>query len=76
MRILLGVLAADSGHISVDGTPIAPRHRSAIGYMPEERGLYPKMKVLEQIAYLARLHGFDKREATEKATEILSSSAK
>jgi ABC-2 type transport system ATP-binding protein len=40
--------------------------------MPEERGLYPKMKVLEQIAYLARLHGFDKREATEKATEILT----
>ncbi|MGH3769471.1 MAG: ABC transporter ATP-binding protein [Pseudonocardiaceae bacterium] len=57
MRIALGVLAADQGEVRWDGRPIDLDTRRRIGYMPEERGLYPKMQVGEQLIYLARLHG-------------------
>ena len=63
MRIALGVLAADSGKVSIDGHPVDLQTRKRIGYMPEERGLYPKMKVGEQLSYLARLHGLSKSAA-------------
>src|SRR5690606_31517283 len=46
--------------------------RRQFGYMPEERGLYPKMKVLEQVVYFARLHGYSKADATAKATTLLT----
>jgi ABC-2 type transport system ATP-binding protein len=71
MRIILGVLAADAGTVTLDGAPVTPADRRRFGYMPEERGLYPKMKVLEQVVYLARLHGFGKADATERATALL-----
>lgn len=71
MRIILGLLSRDAGDVSLDGAPLTAAQRRSFGYMPEERGLYPKMKVLEQITYLARLHGFDKRVAAEKARSIL-----
>ncbi len=71
MRIALGVLAKDDGAVQLDGAPVTTADRRRFGYMPEERGLYPKMKVVEHIAYLARLHGFGKAEATEKATTLL-----
>ena len=57
MRIVLGVLAADSGEVRWRGRPVGPEVRRRIGYMPEERGLYPKMRVAEQLVYLAQLHG-------------------
>jgi len=57
MRIVLGVLTADAGEVRVGGTPMTFATRRRIGYMPEERGLYPKMRVGEQLAYLAELHG-------------------
>jgi ABC-2 type transport system ATP-binding protein len=63
MRIALGVLAADSGQITLGGRPIDLDVRRHVGYMPEERGLYPKMRVGEQLQYLARLHGLGKDEA-------------
>ncbi|SEP28550.1 ABC transporter ATP-binding protein [Amycolatopsis saalfeldensis] len=63
MRIALGVLAADSGEVRFDGRPITHETRTSIGYMPEERGLYPKMKVLDQLVYLAELHGLSTNEA-------------
>jgi ABC-2 type transport system ATP-binding protein len=74
MRIALGVLAADSGEVRWDGTPINLKTRRHIGYMPEERGLYPKMKVGEQLVYLARLHGLSTsaaRKSMEEWTERL-----
>jgi ABC-2 type transport system ATP-binding protein len=71
MRIVLGVLTPDSGTVTIDGRPLDDDRRRAFGYMPEERGLYPKMHVLDQITYLARLHGYDRRTATERATELL-----
>ncbi len=57
MRIVLGVLTADAGELRFGGTPLTFATRRRIGYMPEERGLYPKMRVGEQLAYLAELHG-------------------
>ncbi|MEU3627168.1 ABC transporter ATP-binding protein [Amycolatopsis coloradensis] len=63
MRIVLGVLAADSGQVRFGGAPITHETRTHIGYMPEERGLYPKMKVLEQLVYLAELHGMSANDA-------------
>jgi ABC-2 type transport system ATP-binding protein len=71
MRIVLGVLSADSGTITLDGAPLTDDGRRAFGYMPEERGLYPKMKIGEQIAYLARLHGYDRRDATARSHALL-----
>jgi ABC-2 type transport system ATP-binding protein len=59
MRIVLGVLEADAGEVLWDGRAIDRAARRRIGYMPEERGLYPKMCVGAQLAYLAQLHGLD-----------------
>ncbi|TVT30750.1 ABC transporter ATP-binding protein [Amycolatopsis rhizosphaerae] len=67
MRIVLGVLAADAGTVRWDGAPVTLGTRRLIGYMPEERGLYPKMKVGEQLAYLARLHGMTAAAARRSA---------
>ncbi|MBX3093539.1 MAG: ATP-binding cassette domain-containing protein [Cryobacterium sp.] len=71
MRIILGVLAPDSGTVTVDGAPIGESVLHRFGYMPEERGLYPKMEIAEQLAYLARLHGIDKASAHRRADELL-----
>lgn len=71
MRIILGVLAADSGTMRLDGADLDAQARSRFGYMPSERGLYPKMKIGEQITYLARLHGFSKPEARSRAEDLL-----
>src|SRR5688572_9916684 len=71
MRISLGVLAAHAGTVSWHGRPVTPALRQRFGYMPEERGLYPKMKVAEQIVYLARLHGVDRAAATRNTAALL-----
>ena len=71
MRILLGVLSHDSGEILVDGEPITSDYRAGIGYMPEERGLYPKMPVIDQLVYLARLHGSSAKAAKTRAMNLL-----
>ena len=57
MRIVCGLLAPDVGSVSWDGRPIDARVRERIGYMPEERGLYPKMRLGDQLEYFAVLHG-------------------
>lgn len=74
MRIALGVLAADSGTVTFGGRPMDLQLRRRVGYMPEERGLYPKMKVGEQLIYLAELHGLAPaaaKAAMEHWTEVL-----
>ena len=68
MRIALGVLSADSGHVYLGGQPIDLSIRRRIGYMPEERGLYPKMKVGLQLSYLAQLHGLSTGDAADAVT--------
>src|SRR6185437_8890851 len=65
MRIVLGVLAADAGEVRWAGAALDFATRRRIGYMPEERGLYPKMRCLEQLVYLAGLHGMGEATARE-----------
>jgi len=71
MRVILGVLAADSGSVTLDGAPLTAEQRTRFGYMPEERGLYPKMKVAEQIVYLGRLHGMSAAQAKGNTESLL-----
>ena len=71
MRMILGVLQPDSGTIALDGVPVGQSTLHGFGYMPEERGLYPKMEIGEQLAYLARLHGIGKATATQRADDLL-----
>jgi ABC-2 type transport system ATP-binding protein len=71
MRIIMGVLAADSGEVCWDGKPVDEPTRRSFGYMPEERGLYPKMKLLDQLVFFARLHGATREAATRRAGELL-----
>jgi len=66
MRIINQITAPDSGSLIFDGTPLSKHHISDIGYLPEERGLYKKMKVGEQALYLAQLKGMSYDEALEK----------
>ena len=57
MRICLGILRADAGEVRWNGTPVAELPRRTWGYLPEERGLYPRMTVLDQLVYFASLYG-------------------
>ena len=66
LRIINQITAPDEGSIYFEGEPIGPHHRSMIGYLPEERGLYQKMKVGEQALYLAQLKGLSKPEAMKR----------
>ena len=64
IRILMGVFPADGGEVLLDGKPIDYR-RVGIGYLPEERGLYPKKIILDQLVYFAELKGMKKKDAVE-----------
>ena len=69
IRIINQITGPDSGELFFEGEPLAPEHVEQIGYLPEERGLYKKMKVGEQAMYLARLKGMEKGEARYKLRE-------
>jgi ABC-2 type transport system ATP-binding protein len=69
MRIAMGLVRADAGEVRWRGRPLDDDIRRRVGYMPEERGLYPKMRVGEQLAYFARLHGLDAAAAARAAGE-------
>jgi ABC-2 type transport system ATP-binding protein len=71
MRIVLGVLAPDAGEVRFRGRPVDAAARTRFGYMPEERGLYPKMRVSDQLVHLARLHGLDHAAARSAAERWL-----
>jgi ABC-2 type transport system ATP-binding protein len=71
MRIVLGVLAADAGEVRWNGKRLDLEARRRIGYMPEERGLYPKMRLSEQLAYLGELHGMAGSDARASALRWL-----
>lgn len=66
LRIINQITAPDEGSILFEGSPISPDHRPMIGYLPEERGLYKKMKVGEQALYLAQLKGLPRQEARKR----------
>lgn len=71
IRILNQILKPDGGSLKFDGEAINSAHTEKIGYLPEERGLYKKMKVIDQIVYLARLKGLDKSKAKSEALNWL-----
>ncbi len=71
MRILLGVLIPDGGQVRCDSRPVNYEDRRRWGYMPQERGLYPAMRVGDQIIYFGRLHGLSRSDATDSARLLL-----
>lgn len=71
MRIIMGVLAPDAGEVTWQGARVTRAVRRRIGYMPEERGLYPKMAVRDQLDYLGRLHGLSRDAVRRNAEELL-----
>jgi ABC-2 type transport system ATP-binding protein len=73
MRIALGLARADAGEVCWRGRPVTAEDRRGFGYMPEERGLYPKMTALDQIVYFARLSGMPAPAAAAAAASILES---
>ena len=69
IRIINQIIGADKGEIFISGEALSPDHIRVIGYLPEERGLYKKMKVGEQLVYLGRLRGLARKEAKRRAVE-------
>lgn len=67
IRIINQIINADGGEISIFGERLQEKHIGAIGYLPEERGLYKKLKVGDQLLYLAQLKGLSRAEALEKS---------
>jgi ABC-2 type transport system ATP-binding protein len=67
LRMVLDIIAPDSGEVHLFGRRRRPADLDRIGYLPEERGLYRKMTTIEQLAFLGRLHGLSKGEATTRA---------
>ncbi len=68
MRIVLGLSQPDGGEVRLNGSPIDDATRRRIGYMPEERGLYPKMRVIDQLEFFGRLSGMTPGDARSEAT--------
>jgi ABC-2 type transport system ATP-binding protein len=71
IRMIMNILVPDEGSIRVLGELVSDKTRDNIGYLPEERGLYPRMKVLEIIVFLAALHGLTEAEASRRGKEWL-----
>jgi ABC-2 type transport system ATP-binding protein len=71
MRSIFGLMRPDSGEVTWDGQPIGLDQRRHFGYMPEQRGLYPKMKVHDQLTYLGRLRGMSTKAAVAAADHWL-----
>lgn len=69
IRIIMGVFNADNGNVTLDGVPMNTSNVK-IGYLPEERGLYPKKKIMEQLVYFASLQGIDRQTAISNADKL------
>jgi len=68
IRMMMGITLPDSGQVSLFGKPFDRKSLERVGYLPEERGLYKKMKVMEQLVFFGELHGLTKEEARKRAT--------
>src|SRR3954466_11221540 len=71
MRMLMGVLAPSSGSVLWNDAPADATVRRTFGYMPEERGLYPRMRIRDQLLFFRRLHGPDARRAGRRVDDLL-----
>jgi ABC-2 type transport system ATP-binding protein len=67
IRMMMGITLPDSGHVDLFGKPFARNSLDRVGYLPEERGLYKKMKVLDQLVFFGQLHGLSGEEARKRA---------
>jgi ABC-2 type transport system ATP-binding protein len=68
IRMMMGITLPDSGQVKLFDKPFERKSLERVGYLPEERGLYKKMKVLEQLVFFAELHGIERHEARKRAT--------
>jgi len=71
IRMMMDIIKPDSGEVTIFGEKLGEATKDKLGYLPEERGLYKKLDVLESIVYLASLKGMDKPSAMKKADELL-----
>ena len=69
IRMMIGITAPDSGQINLFGKPFERKSLNKVGYLPEERGLYKKMKIIDQLVFLGELHGMTSTAAKQKAVE-------
>jgi ABC-2 type transport system ATP-binding protein len=69
IRMMIGITVPDSGKITLFGKPFERRSLHKVGYLPEERGLYKKMKIMDQLVFLGELHGMERGAAKQKALE-------
>src|SRR5580698_1726801 len=67
IRMMIGITVPDSGRVSLFGEPFNRKNLHRVGYLPEERGLYKKMKVIDQLIFLGQLHGLDAVTASKRA---------
>ena len=72
IRMMMDIIKPDSGEVTILGEKLSEATKNKLGYLPEERGLYKKLGVLDSIIYLASLKGMDKHSVTEKANELLN----
>ena len=72
IRMMMDIIKPDLGEVTILGEKLSEASKNKLGYMPEERGLYKKLKVIDSIIYLASLKGVDRHSAEEKANELLS----
>ena len=72
IRMMMDIIKPDSGEVTIFGEKLGEAIKNKLGYLPEERGLYKKLRVLESIIYLASLKGMDRHSAEEKANGLLN----
>jgi ABC-2 type transport system ATP-binding protein len=69
IRMMIGITLPDSGTVTMFGQPFSRKNLIRVGYLPEERGLYKKMKVIDQLVFLGQLHGLDAAQANSRARQ-------
>jgi ABC-2 type transport system ATP-binding protein len=72
IRMMMDIIKPDSGDVTILGEKLSEASKNKLGYLPEERGLYRKLRVIDSIIYLASLKGMDRHSAKEKADELLN----
>jgi len=72
IKMMMDIIKPDSGEVTILGEKLSEATKNRLGYMPEERGLYKKLSVIDAISYLASLKGMDRRSAVEKANTLLN----
>ena len=72
IRMMMDIIKPDSGDVTILGEKLSEASKNKLGYLPEERGLYKKLRVIDSIVYLASLKGMDRRSAEERADELLN----